>query len=140
MLSTQYKPSLQLFRGPADIFHMDSRQEPRFEIDQEISVTLLGESEVVIPARIVNFSAKGIGLISSHPLPPGGALKIELADTLILGEVIYCRSDGSRYHAGIIMDQALYNTRGLAAFAERLLGVPSGQRTHAAVERHHEDS
>jgi hypothetical protein len=118
---------------------MDSRQEPRLEIDQEISLTLLGAAETAIPARIVNVSGKGIGLESSRPLPPGSALKIELADTLLLGEVVYCRERGARYQVGIALEQALYNTRGLAALAERLLGGTSGQRTHAAVERDHQD-
>ena len=100
---------------------MESRQEPRFEIDQEITVTLLGDTEEVIPAKVVNVSAKGMGLESSRPVDAGAALKIELADTLLLGEVIYCRGQGAGYQIGIALEQALYHTRGLAILAERLL-------------------
>jgi hypothetical protein len=118
---------------------MDSRQEPRFEITQEISVTLLGDPEIVAPAKAINLSGRGMAFESSRPLPLGSAVKIELADTLLLGEVIYCRCDGTSYQVGIALEQALNHTRGLAALAERLLGGTSGQRFDAAVERHHQD-
>jgi PilZ domain len=113
---------------------MDSRQEPRFEIDQQISVILLGDSETVIPAKIVNLSGRGMGLECGLALPPGGAVKIELADTLLLGEVVYCRWRGGGYQVGIALEQVLYHTRGLTALAERLLGVESGQRSDTAVK------
>ena len=101
---------------------MDWRQESRFQTDQEIAVTLLGDVETVFPGKIVNVSAKGLGLWTNRELTPGAALKIELADTMLLGEVIYCRPDGDGYSAGIALEQALYHTRNLAVLAERLLG------------------
>jgi hypothetical protein len=118
---------------------MESRQEPRFEVDQEISVTLLGDAETIIRARIVNVSSNGMGLESSSPLPPGGALKIELADTLFLGEVAYCRPRGTIYQVGIALDQALHHTRGLAAMAKSVLGGMSGQRAYTCVKGHDQD-
>src|SRR5690349_22520637 len=108
---------------------MDSRQEPRFEIDQEIVVTMLGDSELIVSAKVINLSGRGMGLEADRPLGPGNALKIELADTLLLGEVIYCRQQGSRYQVGISLDQALYHTRALAALAKRMLGDTSGERS-----------
>jgi hypothetical protein len=104
---------------------MESRQEPRFEINQEIKLTLLGDVETVFPGKIVNVSGKGMCLLSSQAIAPGAALKIELVDTLVLAEVIYCRPQGAGYQTGIALDQALYHTRDLAALAQRLLGSDS---------------
>jgi hypothetical protein len=112
---------------------MESRQEPRFESNQEITVTLLGDVEAVFPGTIVNVSGKGMCLLSSQALVPGGALKIELADTLVLGEVIYCRPQGAGYQSGIALEQALYHMRELAALAQRLLG--SGRRSPVHIAR-----
>jgi hypothetical protein len=101
---------------------MDSRQEARLEVDQEVAVTLLGDVETTFTGKIVNISGRGLCLASRETLPAGAALKIELADTLILGEVIYCRAQESGFHAGIALEQALYHTRDLAALGRRLLG------------------
>ncbi len=112
---------------------MEPRQEPRFETDQEIAVTLLGIVEAVFPARIVNLSGKGMCLQTSQSLVPGAAVKIELADTLVLGEVIYCRPQEPGYQVGIALEQALYHTRELAALAARLLG--DGSRAISPIRR-----
>ena len=109
---------------------MESRRECRFETDQEITVTLLGEVDTTFAGKVVNVSGTGICLQSSQALPPGAALKIELADTLLLGEVIYCRSEAAHYHSGILLEQALYHTRDLAALSERLLGGDTRLRTY----------
>ena len=111
------------------MLHMESRQERRFEMDQEITVTLLGDREATFPGKIVNLFWNGMCLETSYALSPGAALKIELADTLVLGEVVYCRPQGPQFHLGISLEQALYHTRDVAALARRLLG--SGDRSRA---------
>jgi hypothetical protein len=101
---------------------MDSRQEPRFEADQEVAVTLLGDVETVFSAKVINFSGRGMCLLSNQAIPSGSALKIELPDTMLLGEVIYSRPQGGGHQAGIELEHALYRTRDLAVLAERLRG------------------
>ena len=108
---------------------MDSRQEPRFETDQAVTVTLLGETECTVAARIVNISGKGLCLAAGQPLPRGGAIKLETGDTLVLGEVVYCRAAAESFQIGVGLHQALYHTRELAALAERLLGRSPVLRT-----------
>jgi hypothetical protein len=100
---------------------MDTRQQPRFETDQEVTVTLLGNAPFVVSGRVVNFSGKGICVRSPRALPPGAPLKIEFSDTLLLGEVVYCRGNDETYDVGITVEQALYHTRDLAALAQTLL-------------------
>jgi hypothetical protein len=64
-----------------------------------------------------------LSLASDQAVSPGAALKIELADTLILGEVVYCRPRDPGFYTGIALEQALYHTRDLAVLGRRLLGI-----------------
>src|SRR5690348_10609843 len=122
---------------------MESRQEARFEVDQEVTVTLLGDVETTVAGKIVNVSGTGLCVRSNEAISPGTPLKIELADTLVLGEVIYCRPQEEFYCSGISLGQALYHTRQLAALAQRLLGRDIRdrglrERSDAGVERRDE--
>ena len=116
---------------------MNQRREPRFEVEQEIPITIFGEPDIRLPARIRNFSPRGIGLEMKGPVAAGSALKLELDDTLLLGEVIYCRDDGDSFYVGVELEQALY---GLGELADALgsFTEPSSGAEHAdaAVYRH----
>lgn len=100
---------------------MDPRQETRFETDQEVTVTLLGGAGTTFDGRIVNFSGRGICLALDSPLPAGGAVKLELSDALLLGEVVYCREVAGGFQIGLALEEALYHTTELAALLERLV-------------------
>jgi hypothetical protein len=58
---------------------MDSRKEPRLQTEQEVAVTLLGTPEIRAAGKIVNLSGKGLCLATDRELPPGRALKVEMA-------------------------------------------------------------
>jgi hypothetical protein len=96
---------------------MNQRREPRLETDQSVWITLFGEPDIRLPARIKNVSARGIGLELQGPVAIGTALKFELDDALLLGEIIYCREDGDSFYVGVELEQALC---GLADLADAL--------------------
>jgi hypothetical protein len=96
---------------------MNQRRKPRFEADQSIWITLFGEPDIRLPARIKNVSERGIGLELQGPVAIGTALKFEVDDSLILGEVIYCRQDEGSFYVGVELEQALC---GLGALAKAL--------------------
>jgi hypothetical protein len=112
---------------------MDLRRAPRFSANQPIVVTVLGEHESRHAARVRNASGRGLGLELGIPLPTGTALKIELDDSILLGEVMYCRYENSFYFVGVELEHALL---GLAEFAKTLLGFeePSGVKGAHAVD------
>src|SRR5689334_20033194 len=101
---------------------MELRQEQRFEPDQEITLTLLGEGQPTFAGRIVNISGKGMFVWSADALMPGDAVQIEFGDTMMLGEVIYCQAQPTGQHLGIKLEHALYHRQELAVLAKRLLG------------------
>src|SRR5665647_471090 len=83
--------ALNLPAPTADMLIMNQRRDPRFEINQSVWITLFGEPDIRLPARIKNVSSRGIGLDLQGPVAIGTALKFEVDDCLLLGEVIYCR-------------------------------------------------
>ena len=76
---------------------MNQRREPRLEADQSVWITLFGEPDIRLHARVKNVSTRGIGLELQGPVAIGSPVKIELEDCLFLGEVIYCRQDEASF-------------------------------------------
>jgi hypothetical protein len=96
---------------------MNQRRDSRFHTDQPIQITVFGPPDTRIMARVKNVSGRGIGLEVENPIAVGAALKIVLDDSILLGEVIYCRNQGGTHYVGIELEQAL---RGLAELATAL--------------------
>jgi hypothetical protein len=133
---------------------MNERREPRFETNQPIWITLFGEPDIRLPARIKNVSARGIGLQLQGPVAIGTALKFELDDALLLGEVIYCREDEASFYVGVELEQALCGLAQLAKALNAFSDSPSGdppsddpppsdppsgpQQAHPVKERRHQ--
>ena len=80
-------------------------------------ITLFGNPDVRLMTRIRNVSARGIGVETESPIAVGSAIKFDVDDGLVLGEVIYCRSDGEGFYVGVELEQALC---GLMELAEAL--------------------
>ena len=122
---------------------MNQWREARFQASQSVAITLFGEPDIRISARIKNVSGKGIGLELDVPVAPGTALRVELEDALLLGEVIYCRKDESSYYAGIELEHSVCGlgelSRMIESFNNAMAPLVSGpERTHAPVDGRHE--
>jgi hypothetical protein len=100
---------------------MDLRSQLRLEADEPVHVTVLGECEAQLLGRITNYSANGMGLEIDTEVSIGAAVKVEWSNTLLLGEVCYCRPTEEGYAIGLRLEHALYNTSELARLAKRLL-------------------
>src|ERR1017187_6365609 len=104
---------------------MSQRREPRFNADQSVWITLFGEPDIRLPARIKNVSVRGIGLELQGPVAIGTALKFEVDDALLLGEVIYCREDEASFYVGVELEQALCGLKQLAKALSAFSDSPS---------------
>jgi hypothetical protein len=93
---------------------MEHRREPRVPFDRPVALTLLGDREIRLSASVKNASPRGIGVMTAQPLSPGAALKIEIGDSIFLGEVMYSRNAEGGYFSGIELTQVL---TGLAALS-----------------------
>ena len=77
------------------------------------------------------------------PVAAGTALKVELDDALLLGEVIYCRPDESVFYVGVELEHALCGlgelSRMVNAYNDAFAPVESrAQRCHSVIESGHQ--
>ena len=86
---------------------MEQRRAPRFNVDQSVVVTVLGSEESRLPAIVRNASGRGLAIEMPLPVSPGTALQIELDDSIVLGEAVYCHGGTPPYLIGVELDQVL---------------------------------
>jgi hypothetical protein len=94
---------------------MEYRRDPRFLANQPVSVTDLESSSPPQHGELVDFSNLGVRLLVPCRLSPGTAIKVQWAGTFLLGEVVYCWAAEGGFHAGLRLEDALYDTDALAA-------------------------
>jgi hypothetical protein len=121
---------------------MNHRQETRIQVNQSVDITLFGDPDVRLTAVVKNLSGRGLGIQVDRPVAAGTALKVELEDALLLGEVIYCRCDHAAFgqaafYVGIQMEHALSGlselSRIVRAFSESDV-ESSSQSSQAVIE------
>ena len=113
---------------------MEQRRSPRFECRQWVAVKILGEREPIQVARLLNASARGLGLLATAPLPYGAAIEITVGDTKLYGGVVHCRSVEDGFAVGIELDPTLYGGGELADLMRKLEDDPSGTERVNAVQ------
>jgi hypothetical protein len=114
---------------------MEKRAEPRFEAEQIVRVTTLGEHAEEFLAQILNVSGTGMRLLVDRLVPAGMPLKIEWNQILLLGDVCYCQPAERGFAIGLELEHALLHTGELARLAQALLGeaLPSRAGDSQAV-------
>lgn len=103
---------------------MDDRQSPRYPVETESRLVVLsesGEEDRELRAQLLDLGAQGCAVISRERIEPGSAVRLDHADSMILGEVVYCAEANSEYRCGIKFSQALNSLSDLAALVEALL-------------------
>jgi hypothetical protein len=79
-----------------------------------VRVTALGTYRRKMDGIAVDLSGRGLRILLPDPVDPGDALKVELADTLLLGEVCYCSPQDYGFIVGLQIDQVLSGLADLA--------------------------
>lgn len=80
---------------------------------------------------IRNVSGRGLGVVTEARVDPGAALRIEMEDSVVLGEAIYCRSDGEGHFVGVELDQMLVGLTELGRNLAALTGNMAAEREAA---------
>jgi hypothetical protein len=100
---------------------VERRRESRIQINEYVRVTLLTDPPGnPIIGRALDLSGRGLSLVLAQSMPIGAPVRIDQADRLLLGEVVYCRSDHGAFRLGIEVDQALRQTSDLQALRRAL--------------------
>lgn len=87
---------------------MESRREPRFNVNQAVEVTDL-ERRTLFEGRLANLSGGGARLLVAHELRRGSLVKVVWEKNLLLGEVIYCSPEGGDFAVGIQLEDTLFD-------------------------------
>ena len=127
----------------------DRRQSPRLIAEESVTVTCLSsapQSKLSSPfaARIVERSDYGMRIETADWIPPATLVRVDLADSLLLGEVAWCAKLGNCCHVGLRMEQSLQHLGDLRRLVASLLGAQFGTQrdTHSnqseAVEAGHD--
>lgn len=74
-----------------------------------------------VRARLLDVGPNGCAVLSKEQIQAGRAVRLDHADSMILGEVIYCAEAGSEYRCGIKFAQVLNSLSDLAALVDALL-------------------
>ena len=119
---------------------MNQRREPRIEANQSVRITILGGPEIQFPARIKNVSVCGVGLELQSPIKAGAAIRIDVEDGLLLGEVIFCREDAESFFAGVELEHALWGLADLELALSSFSDSYSGpEQAHPVIERRYQN-
>lgn len=74
--------------------NVERRKEPRVEINEPVTVTVLGEPDSPpFVAKAIEMSGSGMRFLSPRPVKYQATVKVQTRDLLLLGEVI--RIEGS---------------------------------------------
>ncbi len=87
---------------------MDQRRFPRCEAEQEVRIICLEQPKDAFAGRLKNFSPYGAGLACPKSLSAGSLIKVEWGEAILLGEVIYCQSQGKEFVAGLNVEEIVY--------------------------------
>jgi hypothetical protein len=111
-----------------DKIHMDRRRELRVNVNQPVRITVLGEYRHEMQGNAVDFSGHGIRVVVPSSVSPGNPVRIDLDDAMLLGDICYCRPNGSGFTLGVQLDQALSGLAELARLNHALLDLQNRDR------------
>ena|SRR5690242_8705278 len=117
----------------------ERRFETRFKMNQPVKVTLLGESgSEPFWGETLDVSASGLSFVTPVRLPVGSLVKLEVDDSMVLGEVRHCSQRQDRpgqFLTGINLEHVLFGWRELYARACELEIVAEEQPETLALVR-----
>jgi hypothetical protein len=138
ILTSRASPDPSLSQDPpvsSDMLGMERRQSVRLPADESIVLTCLPSDPQCVPsdpcaAQILERSEKGLKVATRGPIAPSTLVRLDVGDSLILGEVAWCAKAGSRYHLGIQMEQSLQHMGDLRRLVASLLGQDERRPLH----------
>jgi hypothetical protein len=105
---------------------MGQRRDFRFDTNQPVGVTILGgasQDDTHLKGCMVNLSGRGLSLTTESGIPVGSAVRIDVNDNILLGEVCHSRQTGqSGFVCGVQLEQGLTSVEDLARLVARLMG------------------
>ncbi len=114
---------------------LDRRREPRFSTDQQAELVLLGEGDRRLPVKVLNVSGNGLRFVVDQPLRADSAVRIDINNCILLGEICYSAPVPGGYLCGVELDQALTNVSDLMRLMAHVMGEPVPEPNTEQVKR-----
>jgi len=99
---------------------MDRRDETRFPSDLQIRVMGLDDGPEA-EGTVVDMSTAGICAILPDALEIGSLVKLELADTVLYGQIAYANEEDGSFRTGISVERVLVQASDLSHIMKALL-------------------
>jgi len=93
---------------------VDQRSAERHDLSGAALVSVVGTTGPVHPGQIRNLSKGGTQIWLQQPLPAFTLVRVEHDDSLLLGEVVYCRQEQSGWLLGLRIEHGLFGLTALA--------------------------
>jgi hypothetical protein len=116
---------------------VERRRDQRISPQQNAIVLVLGEEAGVsapLHARIIDISERGMSFKTMEPLPVGAAVRIDLDDNLLLGEVCHCSAMEGGYLCGVELEHVLSRVADLARLVRGIMGDPNPLPDRVAIQ------
>ena len=100
----------------------DRRQNERRPVGRDAFVTVFGTEEQWLHGTLNNIAEGGTQLTLEQYVRPSSLVKVEYEDNFLLGEVAYCRAEGSSWLVGVRVEHGLFGLSALAAALQKSWG------------------
>lgn len=100
---------------------MERRQHQRNQVHFEAKVTSLTTRARSSMGRVSDLSKSGISVVLPLQLEPGESIQLEMADSVMVGRVIYSNPESLLFRAGIEVERVELGASSLADLLQRSL-------------------
>lgn len=100
---------------------MERRQHPRIPVNTPVRFTTLLGDCIIADGHLEQLSGAGARVASPVPLQPGTPLRLDLPDTLLLGECVHCQPVNGGFTLGIHLEHSLGNVGELRRLMSALM-------------------
>ena len=98
---------------------IERRQHPRSAVDFEVKIRNLNSSESSATGRVVDVSKSGVCVMAPSQLD--GLIQLEIADSVLVGQVAYSHAQGALFRTGIAVEQVRLGTSDLGLLLQSVL-------------------
>jgi hypothetical protein len=115
---------------------MERRTNARFEVQFEARVTVASDRSHSVFGRVSDISSSGLCVVLPFQLAAADTVEIEIADSLLLGRVIYSTPNNSLFRTGIEATRVVLGATDLSSLLQRILSetlpeIPGLESTEA---------
>ncbi|MCC6585477.1 MAG: PilZ domain-containing protein [Bryobacterales bacterium] len=100
---------------------MEQRKQIRVPVQRPVKLTVLGDNPTEMEGYLSNISGRGLRMTMSEAIPVNAAVRVDIDNSMLLGEVCYCEPFGGQWAVGLEMEQSLSDLSGLCRLVERLM-------------------